>query len=140
MALSARRASPDDGESQDDGEPPDDGRRVSPACGSNAWGRIKDGERGPSRKKGKIPKSVTDAAWQDRFGLRGSAKCPVCDINTITMSSFHAGHVVAEVNGGRADLGNLVPIYSSCNIGMATRDMREYQQEHYPDAPPVLEE
>jgi len=91
----------------------------------------------PARKRA-IPKSVREVAWRRQFGGLGEAPCPVCRERTISMFAHEMAHVVAEARGGPTSPENLVPCCGSCNRSMGTRDLREFQREHFPSVKPVV--
>ena len=79
-------------------------------------------------KKKTIPKSLKIAVWNKHFGEDiGKAKCLCCNITDITQLKFHAGHVIAENNGGETNIDNLRPICETCNKSMRTKNMDEFK-------------
>jgi len=65
--------------------------------------------------------------WNKYIGGRlGEAMCICCRVTSISQTSFHCGHVVAEKNGGKLELPNLRPICQSCNSSMGTCDMNAF--------------
>jgi hypothetical protein len=76
-----------------------------------------------------VPKAVKEEVWCRAFGL-GSATghCDACD-KEIHILSFHAGHVVANSEGGRAVVDNLVPLCASCNLSQGSRNLKEFKDE-----------
>ncbi len=85
----------------------------------------------PNKKKG-VPKKVKDDAWAKHVGNKSDAFCICCRTTTITTFDFHAGHVIAESNGGPTTVENLRPVCSACNLSMGTRNMTEFIATHYP--------
>jgi len=71
-------------------------------------------------KKESIPKAVREQLWLRDMGEKFKGKCKTdwCN-NTVTVFDFHAGHNIAESNGGLTNLDNLVVICSRCNLSMA---------------------
>jgi len=81
-----------------------------------------------SSKKKTVPKVLRDLAWSKWIGEDiGKAKCLCCEINDIKMSSFHCGHVIAEVNGGKTEVDNLRPICSACNLSMGSENLNTFK-------------
>lgn len=79
-------------------------------------------------KKKAIPKVLRDLAWSKWIGEDiGKTKCFCCQVNDIKMSSFHCGHVVAEVNGGKTTVDNLRPICSACNLSMGSENLDDFK-------------
>jgi len=75
-------------------------------------------------RKQRIPTKVREEIWLRTYGEVFSAKCSVCWCTNrykILSSEWHVGHNIPEVNGGSNRLQNLVPICSSCNLGMGAR-------------------
>ena len=86
---------------------------------------------GISNRKKTIPKAVKDACWDKYFGpFYGTHLCYCCKKKTISKSSFHAGHVIAEANGGQPTIANLRPICATCNSSMGTKNMDIFIREH----------
>jgi len=71
-------------------------------------------------KKEHIPKAVREQLWLRDMGAHYNGKCKTswCK-NTVTVFDFHAGHIIAESNGGPTTIDNLVVICSRCNLSMA---------------------
>jgi len=71
-------------------------------------------------KKETIPKAVREQLWIRDMGesFKGKCKTNWCK-NTVTVFDFHAGHDIAESNGGKTNLDNLVVLCSRCNLSMA---------------------
>lgn len=82
-------------------------------------------------KKKYIPAAVKRLVWNMYIGeMIGKAKCVCCKITDITQLSFHAGHVIAEVNGGTTDIPNLRPNCQNCNSSMGKRNIIEFIQTY----------
>jgi 5-methylcytosine-specific restriction endonuclease McrA len=78
-------------------------------------------------KKSSIPKAVKTNIWNTYIGEDiPKHKCLCCKQAYIRNTSFHAGHVIAEANGGSLEIGNLRPICASCNHAMGTQNMVEF--------------
>jgi HNH endonuclease len=79
-------------------------------------------------KKKTVPKVLRDLSWSKWIGEEiGKSKCFCCEVNEIKMSSFHCGHVVAEVNGGKTTVDNLRPICSACNLSMGSENLTDFK-------------
>lgn len=81
-----------------------------------------------SNKKS-IPKVLKDLCWKKWVGENISkVKCLCCEDNEIKMSSFHCGHIIAEVNGGKLSIDNLRPICAGCNLSMGSENMVDFKK------------
>ena len=79
-------------------------------------------------KKKTVPKVVRDLAWARWIGDDvAKTKCMCCGLNEIKMNSFHCGHIMAEVNGGKTTVDNLRPICAACNLSMGADNMDEFK-------------
>jgi hypothetical protein len=61
--------------------------------------------------------------WRKNNGTLECVLCPVCSLNTISICSFHAGHILPESKGGMMCLENIIPICSDCNSHMGSRHL-----------------
>lgn len=89
---------------------------------------------GKKKKKRKqtIPKSLKILIWNKYIGDEiGKHKCLCCNNVFIYQSNFEAGHIIAEVNGGKTNETNLKPICSVCNKSMGTINMIDFQTKHF---------
>lgn len=88
-----------------------------------------------NKKHGKkvIPKILKAEIWKKYIGNTVESVCYCCNIQTISNTSFHAGHIISEVMGGDISLQNLRPICQSCNSSMGTQNMRIFAK-FYPDS------
>jgi hypothetical protein len=83
-------------------------------------------ESKPKRKA--VPKVVKDQSWAKWIGDDiAKAKCLCCGIHEIKMNSFHCGHVLAVVNGGKTSVDNLRPICAACNLSMGTENLEDFK-------------
>lgn len=86
----------------------------------------------PYTKK-KIPPLLRFQIWQKYVGNKLETLCFCCNDKKITpftsYKSFQAGHIVSESKGGTMDIGNLLPICSSCNKKMGTTHWDDYVSE-----------
>lgn len=80
-------------------------------------------------KKNAIPKVLKDLCWKKWIGESvAKNKCMCCEMNEITMNSFHCGHVLSEANGGKLSVENLRPICVGCNLSMGTENMASFKE------------
>jgi 5-methylcytosine-specific restriction endonuclease McrA len=85
----------------------------------------------PKKIKKSLPTAVKDCIWNYYIGQHINLhKCFCCKKNMIKIDDFHAGHVVAEAQGGGDNIDNLRPICSSCNSSMGKRDMIDYVKQY----------
>jgi hypothetical protein len=78
--------------------------------------------------KKSIPKVLKDLCWKKWIGEHISkTKCTCCEMNDITMNSFHCGHIQAETYGGKLSVDNLKPICAGCNLSMGSENMNEFK-------------
>lgn len=73
-----------------------------------------------------ISKAIKEEVWQKYMGNVFSSKCYCCNECTITSTSFSAGHVLSEKEGGEVTVDNLRPICLNCNLKMGTEHMFTY--------------
>ncbi len=89
-------------------------------------------------KRKTIPKVVKDQSWAKWIGDDiAKAKCMCCGIHEIKMNSFHCGHVLALVNGGKSSVDNLRPICAACNLSMGTENLDDFRKRCGFDSLPV---
>lgn len=84
-------------------------------------------------KKKRIPKKVKTDSWNLWMGpdtRKGNCKC--CQLTTIDITRFDAGHIISEKNGGGTDIDNIIPLCNECNLSMSSTNIAEYMQYHYP--------
>jgi len=77
-------------------------------------------------KKETIPKTVRNCLWINYFKESREGKCCCCKRETISIGNFHAGHIIAESNGGKTSLDNLRPICMLCNTSMQRSNMDDF--------------
>ena len=77
-------------------------------------------------KKTPIPKTVRNCLWINYFKNKREDKCQCCLRETISISNFHAGHIISEFKGGTTTLDNLRPICQLCNLSMGTQNMDDF--------------
>jgi hypothetical protein len=86
-----------------------------------------------SRKRA-ISKSMKSKLWNEKIGTEvGEVYCIVCMNNKINMMNFECGHIVPESKGGETSVDNLLPICGLCNKSMATKHMRDYVLQEFPE-------
>lgn len=80
-------------------------------------------------KKKAIPKVVKDLSWNKWIGENvAKSKCLCCGVNEIKMSSFHCGHIIAEIHGGLTSVENLKPICAACNLSMGSENFEVFKK------------
>ena len=77
-------------------------------------------------KKQIIPKTVRNACWINYYGDSREGKCQMCKRETISISCFQAGHIIAEANGGKVTLDNLKPVCQLCNTSSGKMNMDDF--------------
>jgi 5-methylcytosine-specific restriction endonuclease McrA len=77
-------------------------------------------------KKESIPKCVRNALFINYFKDSRVGACQCCKRESITMGNFHAGHILAEANGGKTALDNLIPLCALCNTSMGTYNVFDF--------------
>lgn len=84
-------------------------------------------EEGDKYKKKAIPKRIRDIVWDEFIGRdKRSGPCFTCG-ETIDITNFHAGHMVAERNGGETSINNLRPVCAACNLSMGKMPMDDFK-------------
>ena len=58
--------------------------------------------------------------------------CICCNYNQITVHNFHAGHIISHANGGSSSIDNIMPLCSSCNLSMSSKNMEDFILQAYP--------
>jgi len=81
-------------------------------------------------KKETIPKTVRNALWINNFGDSRTGKCQCCLREIVSIGNFHAGHIIAEVNGGSTSLDNLTVLCMLCNTSMGRYNVRDFIQKY----------
>lgn len=90
------------------------------------------------KKRLSIPRALKKKVWITYIGNVSQTICPLCEINIISDSNFHCGHVISEYNGGDLSIENLRAICSECNTSMGTTHMKEYTETYYPKSKMLL--
>ena len=83
----------------------------------------------PSEKE-KIPRAIKLEVWFNYAQNRREVDCWVNCGTKITIHSFHAGHVLAEAEGGQVRPINLRPICGRCNSSIGKRHMHDFVVNH----------
>jgi hypothetical protein len=81
-----------------------------------------------------ISKALKTCIWDTNIGKNiRAALCICCDNNEIKVENFHAGHIMAESNGGNTDQNNLLPICATCNTSMGSTHMNDFVKNNFPN-------
>ena len=79
-------------------------------------------------KKKYISSTLKRLIWNKWIGEEvGKAKCCCCNTTDIVQMSFHAGHIIAEINGGKTSITNLMPICQNCNSSMGRMNLYDFK-------------
>jgi hypothetical protein len=90
----------------------------------------KDDNLNIKKKKEKIPQKMRMMVWDKYIGLdKGKSKCKCCNDKEITQMDFECGHIIAEANGGKITIDNLLPICGPCNRSMKTDNLFVFQKK-----------
>lgn len=84
----------------------------------------------PVRKT--IPKKTREAVWKKDCGDSTSGKCYCCLGEVTALGTWHAGHIIAQSNGGPDTTENLRVICIACNLAMGTENMNDFKKRCYP--------
>ena len=80
--------------------------------------------------KQKIPPEMRFKIWETYVGNYLESLCFCCKSKRITpftsYNAFQAGHILSENEGGKIEIGNLLPICASCNRKMGTTHWDDY--------------
>ena len=80
--------------------------------------------------KQKIPPEMRFKIWETYVGNHLESLCFCCKSKRITpftsYNAFQAGHILSENEGGKIEIGNLLPICASCNRKMGTTHWDDY--------------
>ena len=87
----------------------------------------------PNKKK-RIPKKVKTDSWNLWMGPdTRNGKCKCCQLTTIDITRFDAGHIISEKNGGGVDIDNIIPLCNECNLSMSSINLPDYMNTSYPN-------
>lgn len=84
----------------------------------------------PPRKT--IPKKIRETIWKRDCGDSVSGKCFCCSQSVSVLGEWHAGHIVAQCNGGADTSDNLRVVCIACNLAMGTENMDDFKRRCYP--------
>ena len=79
-----------------------------------------------------IPKKTREAVWTKQFGSTLEGNCYCCKEKITALGTWHAGHVIAQSNGGPDTAENLRAVCLACNQAMATENMEDFKKRCYP--------
>ena len=77
-------------------------------------------------KKEPICKTVRNVLWYIHYGDIRLAKCKCCLVEDISISCYHVGHVIAEANGGKTSMENLLPMCMLCNTSIGKQNVADF--------------
>ena len=77
-------------------------------------------------KKEPICKTVRNVLWYIHYGDVRTAKCKCCLVEDISLSCYHVGHVIAEANGGKTSMENLLPMCMLCNTSIGKQNVNDF--------------
>jgi len=79
-------------------------------------------------KKKYVSSTLKRLVWNKWIGEEvGKAKCCCCNKTDIVQMSFHTGHIIAEINGGKTVISNLMPICQNCNSSMGRMNLYDFK-------------
>ena len=85
-------------------------------------------------KRKAIDSRLRKNVWDTYIGQKTSGKCFCCRENEITAftycNTFQAGHIISHMNGGKAEISNLLPICRDCNMKMSSENWDDYVERH----------
>ena len=80
--------------------------------------------------KSKIPQILRMMVWDKYIGENvGKSKCKCCETAEITQMKFDCGHIIAEKNGGKLHIDNMIPICSMCNNSMGIQNYHDFKRK-----------
>lgn len=77
-------------------------------------------------KKEPICKTARNVLWYIHYGDVRTAKCKCCLVEDISLSCYHVGHVIAEANGGKTSMENLLPMCMLCNTSIGKQNVNDF--------------
>ena len=80
----------------------------------------------PTRLRGRVWESHMPSAYKKM----NEGPCYVCQ-ETISILHFECGHIIAHSQGGTSTVENLVPVCSSCNKSMGSKNLLDFKAEYY---------
>ena len=81
-------------------------------------------------KRKKIPQTVRNSLWINRYNDNINGNCFVCNIK-ISINNFHAGHKTSVKKGGTNNINNLEIVCSNCNLSMGVQDLDEFKNMYF---------
>jgi hypothetical protein len=81
-----------------------------------------------------IPQIVKTKTWESHIGKVYEAYCLCCNLNLISSTNFHCGHVISRKNNGTNTIENLRPICSQCNLSMNSTNMIDFCKLYFPNS------
>ena len=100
-------------------------------CINKHTNRWNDTIKKPAKQK--IPPEMRFKIWETYVGNHLESLCFCCKSKRITpftsYNAFQAGHILSENEGGKIEIGNLLPICASCNRKMGTTHWDDYVKE-----------
>ena len=76
--------------------------------------------------------SLRARVWDTYIGQTTKGICFCCRDSTNPIypfsycNTFQAGHIISDANGGKATIGNLLPICRDCNMNMGAENWDDY--------------
>lgn len=70
--------------------------------------------------------------WNNEFGTKDEAFCPICKKHKIYRTNFVAGHKKSLKNRGSNITRNFRPICTRCNSQMGDMNMNDFIKKYYP--------
>jgi hypothetical protein len=90
------------------------------------------------KRKEHIPATVRNYIWNIHVSkTQSSGICYCCNVEIISKANFHAGHIIAEANGGPVHVDNLRPICALCNSSMGKMNMLDFMVKYGLNNKPV---
>jgi hypothetical protein len=81
-------------------------------------------------KKEPICKTVRNVLWYIHYNDVRTAKCKCCLVEDISISCYHVGHVIAEANGGKTSMENLLPMCMLCNTSIGKQNVFDFIKKY----------
>ncbi len=79
------------------------------------------------KKSRNIPKPLRIAVWETYISKRDRFGACICCGRTLDIMDFHCGHVISHNMGGPANLSNLRPVCSVCNLSMGDMHLMHFK-------------
>ena len=81
-------------------------------------------------KKESIPKTIRNCLWINYFDDKLTGKCKCCLREEISLDCYHVGHIIAEANGGKTQLDNLIPLCMLCNTSIQKQNVHDFIKKY----------